>query len=197
VGRWPSGAPILKSPNADNPALGENPLVNNDFEFGGDREGVTCPWAAHIRKAYPRDDVRGEINLDPKKDEARIDAEEARTQSHRMLRRGIQFGPELTEDEKKADSTIEQRGLIFKCYVTSIEDQFEFVQRFWVNNPGFVQEGSGMDAIIGQAQNGGARPFAGAGKVGAKPQASFAQWVKMTGGEYFFAPSIDFLSNLR
>jgi hypothetical protein len=28
------------------------------------------------------------------------------------------------------------RGLLFICYVRSIEQQFEFVQQQWVNNPG-------------------------------------------------------------
>jgi hypothetical protein len=38
----------------------------------------------------------------------------------------------------------------------------------------------------------------GAGeKIEDKPKLSFAPWVKMMGGEYFFAPSIDFLRNLR
>lgn len=193
VGRWPSGAPLLLSKTADNPALGASESENNNFEFDADREGVTCPWAAHIRKAYPRDDVRGNIAPDP----TEVGREEARTQSHRMLRRGIQFGPEVTDEEKRANRTSEERGLLFKCYVTDIGDQFEFVQQAWVNNGNFVQEGAGIDPIIGQAPGAGVRPFAGAGKVGKKPTMSFKPWVKMTGGEYFFAPSIDFLRGLR
>ena len=91
VGRWRSGAPIAKAPTADDLSIADGTLGVNDFEFGDDRRGLLCPWAAHIRKAYPRDDVRG--NVAP--DEATVNAAEAFTQTHRMLRRGITFGPEL------------------------------------------------------------------------------------------------------
>jgi Dyp-type peroxidase family len=191
VGRWPSGARILLSPAADDAANGGDETKNNAFEFDGDRKGEVCPWAAHIRKAYPRNDVPGETQ--PADD--KVDSTEACTQSHRMLRRGIQFGPELTDSEKKNNRTKEQRGLLFKCYVTDIAAQFEFVQQTWVNNPGFSQPGSGVDAIIGQAPGGDDRPFLGAGNP--KPTFSFRPWVEMTGGAYFFAPSIDFLRGVR
>jgi deferrochelatase/peroxidase EfeB len=111
-----------------------------------------------------------------------------------MMRRGIAFGPELTESEAKAghSSSSHQRGLLFKCYVTSIADQFEFVQQSWVNNSGFSQPGSGIDPIIGQAAQ--PRPFLGAAPTSKdaaqKPHLSFREFVVMQGGEYFFAPAI-------
>src|SRR5205085_3724443 len=109
VGRWKSGAPIIKAPTADDPTLADGTLNVNDFEFGDDREGLVCPWAAHIRKAYPRNDVPG--NTTPT--DAQADSAEAFTQSHRMMRRGIAFGPELTESEAKAghSSSSHQRGI--------------------------------------------------------------------------------------
>ena len=57
----------------------------NNFEFGDDRQGVRCPWAAHVRKVYPRNDVPG--NIDPLDED--VDQAEARTQTHRIMRRGI------------------------------------------------------------------------------------------------------------
>ena len=45
------------TPLRDNPALGRDDDRNNDFEFGDDRFQRKCPYAAHIRKVYPRDDV--------------------------------------------------------------------------------------------------------------------------------------------
>lgn len=194
VGRWPNGAPVVLRPDADDATLGTEPARNNDFEFGGDRHGLTCPWAAHIRKAYPRDDVRG--NVAPA-DEEEIDAEEGNTQTHRMLRRGIQFGPEVSEEENASGQTAQDRGLLFKCYVADIADQFEFVQKLWCNNPAFAQPGSGHDSIIGQAAGGGPRTFAGVGYQGHKPSFTFQPWVEMTGGGYFFAPSIDFINSLE
>lgn len=190
VGRWKSGAAIINAPHADDPSLGDGTPLVNAFEFGGDRTGVLCPWAAHILKAYPRDDVFHDI--DP--DEAHADKAEAFTQTHRMLRRGIAYGPELSEAEAlagKSDPT-KERGLMFLCYVTSIENQFEFVQQNWVDTGDFSQVDSGIDPIIGQTKQ---RPFLGAAPISQdssnKPMfTGFLPWVTMQGGAYLFAPSL-------
>lgn len=137
VGRWPNGAAVVDHPDADDPDLGTDPARNNDFEFDSDRKGLTCPWGAHIRKAYPRNDVP--FNLTPSEEEEG----EAFTQTHRMLRRGIQFGPELTAEETASRRTSEERGLLFKCYVTDIADQFEFVQQAWCNEEQFAHPDAG------------------------------------------------------
>ena len=197
VGRWKSGAALINAATADNPALAEGTPLVNDFEFGDDREGLLCPWASHVRKVYPRDDVRH--NLTPTQEE--VDAAESFTQTHRMMRRGIAFGDELTEGEARAGVSDPDyaRGLLFKCYVTSLEDQFEFVQQQWVNADGFSQELSGVDPIIGQSPN-GAAPFLGAAPFSKdktkKPQLSMGHFVAMEGGEYFFAPSIEAIAQL-
>lgn len=192
VGRWPNGAAVVDHPDADDPGLGTDPARNNDFEFDGDREGLTCPWGAHIRKAYPRNDVP--FNLEPSGEEEK--AAEAFTQTHRMLRRGIQFGPELTAEETASRRTTEERGLLFKCYVADIADQFEFVQQAWCNEEQFAHPDAGIDPIIGQAAGGAARPFLGVGTVRSKPAFTFEPWVRMTGGGYYFAPSLDFIRGL-
>jgi len=195
VGRWKSGAPLINAPTHDDVRFAEGSGQENNFEFAGDREGLVCPWAAHVRKAYPRDDVLG--NLAPSDGDK--DKAEAVTQSHRMMRRGIAFGPEVTEDEALSGTTSGERGLIFKCYVTSIEDQFEFVQQVWVDNPDFVQPGSGFDPIIGQPAGVG-KAFLGASPklkdAARKPQIDFEGFVHMEGGEYFFSPSLDAIRSL-
>jgi Dyp-type peroxidase family len=198
VGRWKSGAAIINAPTADDPQIAEGTPLENDFEFGDDRHGLVCPWAAHVRKVYPRDDVPGNVNP---ADEAVILKAEAATQTHRMLRRGIAFGPELTEKEAMAQKSdpAQPRGLLFKCYVTSLEDQFEFVQQKWVNNANFSQPGSGVDPIIGQAAVQPA-PFLGAAPFSKneakKPKLSMNRFVNMDGGEYFFAPSLPAVKGL-
>ena len=129
---------------------------------------------------------------------------EAFTQTHRMMRRGITFGPELTHAEALSGHTTQQRGLLFLCYVTSIADQFEFVQQAWVDEPDFVQPGSGIDPIIGQHSIGqpstGTHPFLGAAPFSEdptnKPALSVGHFVTMQGGEYFFAPSLDAIQGL-
>ena len=71
VGRRRSGAPLELAPLHDNPALGADATRNNDFEFGDDPFQRRCPYAAHIRKAYPRDDT----------------ASAAEVERHRIIRR--------------------------------------------------------------------------------------------------------------
>jgi Dyp-type peroxidase family len=199
VGRWKSGAPLINAPHEDDPSVAEGTPGALDFEFDGDRQGLVCPWAAHVRKAYPRDDVVG--NVGPT--QAAVAKAEAGTQTHRMMRRGIAYGPELNEQEALTGTTEQERGLLFACYVTDIKNQFEFVQKAWVNNPRFVQNGAGIDAIIGQKLDAagdpedklsftGGMPFNG----GAKPELMLGRFVHMEGGEYFFAPSVKTINGL-
>ena len=199
VGRWKSGAPIVKAPLADDSKWAEGTPGANDFEFGQDRMGLKCPWAAHIRKVYPRDDVRHDTNSP---DKATVRRAKALTQTHRMLRRGITFGPELTEEEalkQQSAGGANTRGLLFKCYVTSIEQQFEFVQQQWSNAGDFSQPASGIDPIIGQSAA-DLRPFLGAAPFSQdpakKPQLNLKSFVHFEGGEYFFAPSISAMRGL-
>ena len=116
-----------------------------------------------------------------------------------MMRRGIAFGPELTHAEALSGHTTQQRGLLFLCYVTSIAEQFEFVQQAWVDAPDFSQVGSGVDPIIGQPHT-GTLPFLGRGPVqrGPDEQAALSvpHFVTMQGGEYFFAPALDAIQSL-
>jgi Dyp-type peroxidase family len=186
VGRWKSGAPLELAPLYDKPALGANEKLNNDFEFGDDPEQRRCPYAAHIRKVYPRDDT----------------GNEAEVQRHRIIRAGIPFGPEVEPGET---TTRHSRGLMFICYQTSIERQFEFIQRSYANNPHFVggkrRPGGGgpvtpgFDTIIGQAEGNGARqmdePYPNYPAGSRRTTLDIPdQFVTLTAAAYFFMPSI-------
>ncbi len=190
VGRWRSGAPLLLAPLQDNIALGKDPALNNDFEYGSDPLQRACPYAAHIRKTNPRDD--------PNQNKAGV-------QTHRIIRAGIPFGPEVGQDE--ATVTVRPRGLMFVCYQTSIEQQFEFIQSTWANNIDFVGgktrppgRGRGavtphFDPIIGQASAG--EPRSMDEPVSNYPAGDTTStlvmpnpWVVLTAAAYFFVPSI-------
>ena len=45
------------------------------------------------------------------------------------MRRGVQFGPEVTREEAHAAKTLHGRGLLFACYQTSIVNGFQFLQQ--------------------------------------------------------------------
>jgi len=187
VGRWPSGAPTISAPLQDDFGLGGDETRNNDFEFGTDPDQRRCPYAAHIRKTYPRDDLG--------------DAGEVSVQTRRLRRAGIPFGPEVGDEE--VIGAEKSRGLMFVCYQTSIVDQFEFVQKAWANNPEFVpgkrhpgggpEVTPGHDPIIGQAT--GKRmmdePLPNY-PTGSKRSALDLpnQFVTATGAAYLFMPSL-------
>ena len=189
-GRWKSGAPLELAPLHDNAALGSDAMRNNDFDYGDDPFQRRCPYAAHIRKAYPRDDAPGG---------------EAEAQRHRIRRAGITFGPEVASGET---TTSHSRGLMFVCYQTSIERQFEYIQRSHANDPGFVsgkvRPGSGtpvtpgFDPIIGQAADEGVRemdePYPNYPAGNRRTTLEIPrQFVVLTAAGYFFMPSISAL----
>jgi len=173
------------APRLDDQRLGRDPDRNNDFDYGRDPLQSKCPYAAHIRKIHPRDDAPGG---------------EAEAQRHRIMRAGIPFGPEVEPGET---TTRHSRGLMFVCYQTSIERQFEYIQRR-ANDPGFVsgkrRPGGGpvtpgYDAIIGQAPSGGPRtmdePFPNYPAGNRRTTLEMPnQFVVLTAAAYFFMPSI-------
>jgi Dyp-type peroxidase family len=188
-GRWKSGAPLELAPLYDDAALGRDDTRNNGFDYGDDPFQRRCPYAAHIRKTYPRDDAPGG---------------EAEAQRHRIRRAGITFGPEMAPGETV---TRHSRGLLFVCYQTSIERQFEYIQRH-ANNPDFVSgkvrpiSGApvtpGFDPIIGQAAVEGARemdePYPNYPAGNRRTTLEMPrQFVVLTAAGYFFMPSISAL----
>lgn len=185
VGRYKSGAPLTTTGLQDrDPGPGDpaslTPERINDFEFEGDFDGSQVPLAAHIRKTYPRDQPTD-------------DGGEEDTQTHRLLRRGIPFGTSYTAGAAARPSFPDDRGLLFLAYQWSIEQQFEHVQRRWVNDPDFPEDDAGQDPVIAQS------PATGAFALGpdrADHVALMQRFVTTTGGEYFFQPSIPALDLL-
>ena len=123
VGRWRSGAPLVRSPHRDDADL----ATDNAFGYAAvDPHGERCPLGAHIRRANPRD---------------AISPEPARaleiTNLHRIIRRGRVYGSGLAEDATEDDGV--ERGLFFLCVNANIEQQFEFIQQEWLNNRKFAE----------------------------------------------------------
>ena len=56
MGRWRSGAPLVLSPDKDDPELGADPQRNNDFNYKEmDPHGYAVPLGSHARRMNPRD----------------------------------------------------------------------------------------------------------------------------------------------
>jgi Dyp-type peroxidase family len=213
VGRWPSGAPLVQTPNRDNPRLGDD----NDFGYyRTDPLGLACPLGAHIRRMNPRD------SLGP---QPGTDASLAVNDGHRLLRRGRSFGPGTgapaaagpaeaennSHAERPAGADVapesgggreargreEQSGtgLHFICLAASLIRQFEFVQHTWLNNPTFHGLYDDADPLIGSRGPRGATFTVPALPVRRRYR-DLPQFVRTRGGAYFFLPGISALRYL-
>lgn len=184
VGRFRDGTPVIMQDHD-----GLNTPVPNQFNFGGDMEGLKCPFHAHIRKTNPRGDIFRRIGAPPEF----TGGERTRI----MARRGIAYGKRKQVAGKFTDKPTARVGLLFMAYQNSITDQFEFTQSQWANNPGFFLANTGVDPIIGQGNPLGQTHHAGWGDAAApKQQKFFGDFITLKGGEYFFAPSLMFFAQL-
>ena len=194
VGRWKDGTPLAVSPSAPDVTISGDEMAENFFGFAANSRdvpiapskdvitknvmgyqrdffGVRCPRFAHIRKVNPRDlsTDRGPANL---------------TRSFLMLRRGIPYGPAFVPG-----SEVEDRGLLFLGYQTSIVNQFESVNNGWVNNRDAPETG-GYDMLIGQTASGRSCEFLNGMGVVLDEVRTASRWVTPTGGGFFFAPAV-------
>ncbi|KAG8684865.1 hypothetical protein FRC08_013445 [Ceratobasidium sp. 394] len=184
VGRWKSGAPIQLAPLHDDPELAKDRQRNNNFVYPQDKgeEGQTaCPFAAHIRKTNPRNDL----------DELAPTGVERAS----MTRAGIPFGPEVTPEENQEKVTGHERGLAFVSYQSDLSEGFQFVQKSWANTANFPPQKAlagtpelvpGLDPIVGQANGASRTTLTAGGHQLTLPR----DFVVSRGGEYFFSPSI-------
>lgn len=176
IGRYRDGTPLARASRS------------NDFTYEEDPGGAKCPFHAHIRKTNPRGELEVPgFNL-------------AAQKSIRIVRRGIPYGERkshpasyrATLDELPTEGV----GLLFMCFQQSIETQFNHLQQAWANSPTLPRKGTGLDALIGQGKASDQQWPAEYGTNEHAVDATFGGYVKMKGGEYFFAPSIPFLRTL-
>jgi hypothetical protein len=149
-----------------------------------DDTGQRCPFFAHIRKVNPRDIFtdRGNAGV---------------TLTFQMLRRGIPYGPVFEEvQNEQAD-----RGLLFLAYQTSITNQFQSLNKGWMNNPSAPDRivNAGYDMVVGQNPSpSGSRfcSFRDAAHTEIARLETLARWVIPTGGAFLFSPSISFFRSI-
>ena len=173
MGRWRSGAPLVVTPDQDDPALGADYSRNNDFNYGTtDPHGYGCPLGSHIRRMNPRDTA---ANMNRRK----------------MIRRGGTYGPPLPED---APEDGVERGIAAFVGCASLVRQFEFSMNVWANDPNFHELSNERDPVFG-TQDGSydltipKRPIK-------KKIKGIPAFTTIRGGAYFFLPGIKALRYL-
>jgi len=182
VGRFEDGTPVKlrpsPDPNAARAAASNREALNprNNFIYAGDSKGSRCPFQAHIRAANPRN--KG-------------------TRAQRIVRRGIPYGARRTSPHGKGvftDAPTRGVGLLFMCLQGSIANQFERMQKRMNEQGGHPQ-----DPVTGQGRR-RAIPLWPASydtpsRMRYPPRGTRAEsLVRLRGGEYFFAPSLPFLT---
>jgi Dyp-type peroxidase family len=176
-GRWPSGAPLVLSPDRDDPGLGADGRRNNDFTFAAtDPDGLACPIGSHVRRANPRDTLHG----DPSRSLCVVNR-------HRIIRRGRPY-------EESAGNGGSRRGLVFIAINVDLQRQFEFIQQTWINSPTFVGLYADKDPIAGDNDGGGV--FSIQQRPARRRIAGLPRFVTVRGGAYFFLPGLRALGAL-
>ena len=176
-GRWPSGAKLGDPIEESDPGVSA-PAEYTPEEFAADPSGQRVPRSAHVRKANPRDASVGGVRP-------------------RILRRGIPYGSPLATAEPNALPRDDgrDRGLLFAAYQVDLGNQFETVQR-WLNDRNIPAPQTGQDLIAGQGEE-PARVILRSSNT-LPTMFDMHHYVAMTGGGYFFTPSlsaVQFLAN--
>ncbi len=188
VGRWPSGAPLMKFPDID-PVAVQDKAVLNRFSYKHDPSGLSCPIGAHIRRAHPRNAFTF--------DKSCIPESVRNNKRHRILRRGRSYGKPFSHtmnpvDMIKSREDQVERGLYFICLNADIERQFEFIQQAWLNNKKYGGLYNEVDPLVGKMSV-NLKADKGTFTVPADPIRTryfgLKNFVEMRGGGYFFLPS--------
>jgi Dyp-type peroxidase family len=173
MGRWRSGAPLVLSPDKDDPALAADMQRNNDFNYGEmDPHGYAVPLGSHSRRMNPRDTA-------------------ANINRRRMIRRGATYGPALPDGAP--DDGVE-RGIAAFVICGSLIRQFEFAQNVWANDRNFHELGNERDPIIGSQD--GTFEFKIPKRPIRKKITGLPAFTTVKGGAYFFLPGLKALGYL-
>jgi Dyp-type peroxidase family len=176
VGRWRNGTPLVTSPDRADPRFSASAPGSNSFRYlDVDVDGRRCPLGAHIRRSNPRDALGW-----PGLDDAGL-----LSFRHRIIRRGVPYGPPLPGDVLEDDGV--DRGLVFVCFNASISRQFESVQLQWLNDGNGFHLGYDSDFLLGSPLGTGKMTIQGDPPFMLGPQGPF---VTTRGGEYLFMPGI-------
>ena len=204
VGRTMSGDPLVPLSTGSIPGVEDTQA--NQFTFTSDQAGTRCPLGAHIRRANPRnaDLPEGATGLISRLIRIlgfggtgfRYDIL-ASTRFHRILRRGREYGPGLSQDDalQPAPPDDGERGLHFICLNANISRQFEFAQSSWIMSAKFDGLSEESDPLLGNREPVDGCPvpntFTLPQENGLRRRITgVPQFVTVRGGAYFFLPGV-------
>ena len=177
MGRWRSGCPVDLSPDKDDLTIAADPQRRNNFTYAGDDQGLRCPLGAHLRRSNPR--------ATPLKRATAV-------RRHRLIRRGVEYGPHLQDGALQDDGV--DRGLVNLFIQADIERQFEFVQKEWMKGGEFIGlDPNEQDPINGVGGEGSQMLVPGAKRPFLFDLPTF---VTVKGGEYLFVPGLNALKGI-
>jgi deferrochelatase/peroxidase EfeB len=206
VGRTQAGDPLVPVQDEPIPGTDLRSAKQNQFAYQNDPAGARCPFGAHIRRANPRNSDFPEqragtlrrlaimLGFGPK---GFYDDLVSPVRFHRILRRGREYGPELSPEEalQPAPPNESSRGLHFICLNGNISRQFEFLQNAWVMNTKFAGLTGESDPLLGNREPIASCPatdnFTMPNEGGlCRRITGLPQFVTVRGGAYFFLPSL-------
>ena len=204
VGRRISGDPLIQATRSITGVAAED-IRRNGFVYDDDKDGLSCPFGAHVRRANPRTaDMPGGRQgalarlvrmlglFQPDLREDLI----AASRFHRILRRGRPFGSFLPPEEAMRPAAANPgSGLHFICLNANISRQFEFIQNAWLTSAKFAGLSGESDPLLGnrvphppgEETDGFTRPQ---GNGAALRITGLPRFITVAGGGYFFLPGL-------
>ena len=206
VGRTQAGDPLVATQTQAISGIDADKSRKNEFTYEGDASGARCPFGAHIRRTNPRNsDFPGKpgnlweklvimLGFGPR---GFYDDLISSVRFHRILRRGREYGSELSPEEalQPRPPAEDPRGLHFVCLNANISRQFEFLQNAWIANTKFAGLTGESDPLLGTGESLLGCPvtndFTIPAEAGLRRRISgLPQFVTVRGGAYFFLPSL-------
>jgi hypothetical protein len=129
LGRWENGS-VVRPDEREQPRTAPSAAQLDAFDFRADRDGLGCPFGAHMRRMNGRDTHLAQPRARP------------------LIRRGMPYGRAF--DAANPSDGVD-RGLLGVFFCASIEDQFEHLLSSWANaNPlGPRNRSTVKDPLIG------------------------------------------------
>ena len=84
------------------------------------------------------------------------------------------------------------RGLLLNAFMSSVEDQFEFLMRAWASDPDFPEADDGPDPLVGDMSY----PITLRRHSDLKQRIKLQSYVHNSGMIYAFTPSLSLLTEL-